>query len=72
MNEEKNIDSVNQCLYVLRGADVPVATQQQMPMFQKVHKTVEIPEVPFTDRIADEPVVMHEGYADRRESPENG
>ena len=49
---------VPQIQFLDRVVDVPLVMQQQVPMIQKVQKTVEISQVQFIDRVVDVPVVM--------------
>ena len=37
-------------------ADVPVVVQSQVPVIQKMQKTVEVPQVQFTDKVIDVPM----------------
>ena len=45
-------------------ADAPVMFERQVPMIQKLQKTVEVPRVQHTDKTIDAPVVMQQ-YIDK-------
>ena len=47
---------VPQVVYIDKVVDVPMVSEREAPMIQKVLKTVEVPQVEYNDRIVDLPV----------------
>merc|ERR1719498_1575908 len=47
---------VPQVQFIDKVVDIPVQKQRQVPMIQKVQKTVEVPQIQYIDKIVDVPV----------------